>query len=122
MIFSRGIRGAITVDSDSSEAIRNAAIELLTELTKLNSLNKNDISHVIFSLTKDLTSDFPAKYARLELGWDSVPMLCFNEADINNALKFCLRVLIVVNTKKTQDEIIHVYLKDAKKLRPDISH
>ncbi len=122
MIFSRGIRGAITVDSDSSEAIKIATVELLTKLTKLNSINKNDISHVIFSLTKDLTSDFPAKYVRSELGWDSVPMMCFNEADINNAIKYCLRVLIVANTKKMQDEITHVYLKDAKKLRPDISH
>jgi chorismate mutase len=32
----------------------------------------------------------------------------------------CIRVLLHVNTERPQCEIVHVYLREAKKLRPDI--
>ena len=55
------------------------------------------IQHAIFTLTNDLNADFPAKYARVNLKWKNVPMMCFNELDVPNSLQKCLRVLIVIN-------------------------
>lgn len=96
-MISKGIRGAITVDENSPEAIGAATIKLLTELISKNNIEIDSISHAIFTLTKDLSADFPAKYARINLKWKNVPMMCFNELDVPNSLEKCLRVLIVVN-------------------------
>ena len=121
MTFSRGIRGAITVDENSVSSISEATVELLNKMINANSIESKDISHVIFSVTKDLNAAFPAKFARDIIGWSDVPMMCFNEADIDDSLLKCLRVLIVINSEKPQSQIKHIYLKEAKCLRPDIS-
>ncbi len=96
-MISKGIRGAITVDENSSEAIGSATIKLLKEMMKRNNIEIESISHVIFTLTKDLNMDFPAKYARINLKWKDVPMMCFNELPVPGSLPKCLRVLMVVN-------------------------
>ena len=96
-MISKGIRGAITVDENSPEAIGAATIKLLKEILNRNKIETDMISHVIFTLTKDLNADFPAKYARINLKWKDVPMMCFHELDVPNSLEKCLRVLIVVN-------------------------
>lgn len=117
--MTKGIRGAITVESNSSESIENATVELLKEIIKENGIEFKFISHVIFTLTEDLNADFPAKFARNNLGWNDVAMLCFNELSVPNSLKMCLRVLIVLNCEE-DFKPKHVYMKGAKVLRPDI--
>lgn len=112
----KGIRGAITVDENSSNALKEATIELLTALVNQNSIKKEKISHAIFTLTKDLNTDFPAKFARVDFGWDNVAMMCYNELDINNSLDMCLRILIVYNCEESFEPKF-VYLKGAKNLR-----
>ncbi len=119
-MFSRGIRGAITVESNTKEAIKEGVVELLNKMLKENEIDTKDISFAIFTLTPDINADFPAKYARLNCGFNLVPMMCYNELDIENSLKKCLRVLLNINTTKTQNEIKHIYLKGAKILREDI--
>ena len=120
-MFQRGIRGAITIDSNTEEAVRKATVELISEMKKQNGYNEKDISHAIFTLTDDIDCIYPAKIAREELSnWKYVPMVCFPEMKIENSLKKCLRVLIVINTELNQDEIKHVYLKGAQKLREDL--
>ncbi len=111
----KGIRGAITVESNTTEAIEKATLELLDELVKKNGIKTELISHVIFTLTDDLNAAFPAKFAREKLGWDSVAMMCFHELDVPNSLPMCLRVLLVLNCKE-DFEPKFVYLKDAQKL------
>lgn len=96
-MISRGIRGAITVEENSSEAIGAATIKLLNEIIKKNNIEPDNISHAIFTLTEDLNADFPAKYARINLKWKEVPMMCFHELNVPNSLKKCLRVLVVIN-------------------------
>ena len=96
-MISKGIRGAITVEENTSEAIGAATIKLLSEIVKKNNLEIDMISHAIFTLTNDLNADFPAKYARVNLKWNDVPMMCFHELDVPGSLRMCLRVLIVVN-------------------------
>ena len=115
-MITKGIRGAITVDKNTPDAIREATLTLLNEIIERNDIKKEMVSHVIFTLTKDLTAEFPAKFVRLELGWDDVAMMCFNEADIENALPMCLRVLIVLNCDENFKPQ-YVYLKGAKYLR-----
>ena len=120
-MFSRGIRGAITIESDTPAQIREATIELVTEILEKNEIRTDDISHVIFTLTKDLKSDFPAKFARESLHFENVPMMCFNELSVDGSLEKCLRALVVVNTEKSQEDIKHIYLKGAKILRTDLT-
>ncbi len=117
---SRGIRGAITVESNSTEDIKNATIELLKEMISINKIEIEDISFAIFTLTKDLNMAFPAKFARENCNFESVPMMCYNELDVPNSLQKCLRILLNVNTEKSQKEIKHIYLKGAKVLRKDL--
>lgn len=116
-MISKGIRGAITVDSNTSEALETATLELLNQIISSNNIKTENISHVIFTLTNDLNAAFPAKFARLNLvGWDKVAMMCFHELDVPDSLKMCLRVLIVVNCDENfMPE--YVYLKGASKLR-----
>ena len=115
-MISKGIRGAITVDENTSEAIGSATIQLLREMCAKNNIETDMISHAIFTLTNDLNADFPAKYARVNLKWKDVPMMCFNELNVEGSLKKCLRVLIVINCG---DNFIpeFVYLKGARELR-----
>ena len=115
-MYTKGIRGAITVDENTSEAIGSATIELLSEMVKRNNIDVNLISHAIFSITNDLNADFPAKYARVNLKWKEVPMMCFYEIDVPDAIKKCLRVLIVVNCSENFEPEF-VYLKGASRLR-----
>lgn len=112
----KGIRGAITVEANNSESIEQATLELLKELISKNKIEKNKISHVIFTLTDDLNAAFPAKFAREKFNWDNIAMMCFHELNVVNSLKMCLRVLIVLNC---EGDFIpeFVYLKDAKSLR-----
>lgn len=120
-MFSRGIRGAITVEDDTQELLENATIELFSKMVELNNIETEDISHVMFTLTKDLKSAFPAKFVRRNFKVQFVPFTCVNEMDIEPSLKRCLRIMMVVNTTKKQDEIKHIYLGGAKILRSDLT-
>ncbi|MCS6802746.1 MAG: chorismate mutase [Chloroflexota bacterium] len=112
----RGIRGAITVEENSSRAILAATRELLCAIVDRNAIAVDQIAAVFFTTTPDLNADFPAVGAR-QLGWHHVPLLCGHEMNVPGALPACIRVLVLVNTDKAQDEIEHVYLRDAVTLR-----
>ena len=115
-MITKGIRGAITVDYNFESSIKDAVLELLNSMVEQNNIKKEDISHVIFTLTSDLNPAFPAKFARINLGWDDVAMMCFNELDVPDSLRMCLRVLIVVNCAEDFSPRF-VYLKGAENLR-----
>lgn len=116
----RGIRGAISVESNTEKSILSAVKELLQKVVELNSLEIEDICSVFFSTTKDLDAAFPAAAAR-EMGWHYVPMICLNEMAVPGSYERILRVLIHVNTEKSLEEIKHVYLGKAALLRPDLA-
>lgn len=115
-MITKGIRGAITVEENTSEAIEKATMELLNEMIVKNEIKKEAISHVIFTLTNDLNAEFPAKFARIKLNWDDVAMMCFHELDVPDSLKKCLRILIVLNCDESFTPEF-IYLMDAKNLR-----
>ena len=113
----RGIRGAIAVPANSKKGILAAAKKLLTEMAKANKIETKDIAAIFFTTTPDLNAEFPAVATR-ELGWPSnLALLCGHEMNVPNTLPRCLRVLMLVNTKKGPEEIMHVYLGEAKKLK-----
>lgn len=114
----RGVRGAITVESNTAEDIIEATVELMRALIAANDIQPEHVVSAIFSTTQDLDATFPA-LARRELGWSDVALLCTHEMAVPGALPRVIRVLIHVNTERQPDEITHVYLKDAQQLRPD---
>jgi len=115
----RGIRGAITVDSNTKEEIIERTKELLDAIIEHNHIAVEDIASAIFSVTEDLNAEFPAVAAR-RLGWLYTPLFCVTEIPVPGSLKRCVRVLLHVNTDRRQEEMKHLYLRDAKKLRPDL--
>ncbi|MCL2177779.1 MAG: chorismate mutase [Firmicutes bacterium] len=115
------IRGAITIDGNTIESIKQNAVELVAEIVNANSIQTADIISMQFSVTADITKASPAKFIREEMGLASIAYFTTNEAKIDNDLPFCIRVLVLVNNNKlTQGDIKHIYLKGAKKLRSDI--
>ena len=114
----RGIRGAITVDEDTPEAIWRATREMLALIIRLNGVRADEVASVFFTTTPDLVAAFPATAAR-QLGWMDVPLMCGHEMAVPGSLPKCVRVLLHWNTDKSPQEIQHVYLGAARSLRPD---
>jgi len=117
----QGVRAATTVDCDTEDNVLSATRELLKAVLAANpDLKPVDIGSVIFTVTEDISSAFPARAAR-QLGWEQVPMICTREIPVPGSLPLCIRVLIHWNTAKKQTEIRHVYLRAARTLRPDLN-
>ena len=115
----RGVRGAITVDSNTDEAIWSATQILLRAMIDANGIDEGDVASVLFTTTPDLTAAYPAKAARM-MGWSRVALMGFVEADVVDGLTMCVRVLIHWNTNKDIDSIRHVFMGGAEVLRPDL--
>ena len=73
----------------------------------------------VVSRSFPIASTFPAQAAR-QMGWSLVPMVCAREIPVPGSLPRAIRVLVHWNTDVMQNEIKHVYLRDAVKLRPDL--
>jgi chorismate mutase len=116
----RGVRGATTADANTREDILTATRQLLALMIRVNGIEQGDVASAVFSLTRDLDAEFPALAAR-QLGWLDVPLLCTYEVDVPASLRKCVRILLHWNTETLQQDIHHVYIKDAVKLRPDLS-
>ena len=117
----RGIRGATSVERDDAQEILTATQELLVAIQNANPmLEPGDIASIIFTLTSDLISIYPAQAAR-ELGWTIVPLMCAQEIPVPGSLPRCIRVLLHWNTDLPQNAIRSVYLRQAVNLRPDLS-
>lgn len=114
------VRGAITIEQDSPEEVVTATEILLTEIFQKNRLTPDSVVSMIFTVTPDIHSEFPAVAAR-RLGLTDIPLMCANEISKAGSLPLCIRVLIHFYTQLDKKEIIPVYLRDAVKLRPDLA-
>lgn len=114
----RGIRGAITVEENTKEAILKETTRLLQDMVAQNQLDLEEIASIFFSVTQDIHAEFPAVAAR-QLGFTDTPLLCLTEIPVPDSLPLCIRILIQVNTDKKQQDMVHSYLKKAASLRPD---
>jgi chorismate mutase len=116
----RGIRGATTVPADEPNLILEATRELLEAILRANkNMKPEEVGSALFTVTDDLASTFPAQAAR-QMGWSLVPMMCAREIPVPGSLPHAIRVLVHWNTDVPQNEVIHVYLREAVKLRPDL--
>ncbi len=104
---------------DTADAILSATEELVRELISANDLEPENIASALFTVTPDLHAEFPAAAAR-RIGWTMVPLLNFTEIGVPGRLEKCIRVLLHVNTERSQNEMVHVYLREAVALRPDL--
>ena len=120
MLVCRGVRGATTVASVDRESVLAATRELLAAMVRANGIEPGDVASAIFTTTPDITSAFPATAAR-QLGWLDVPLMCGHEMDVAGALPLCIRVMIHWNTELAQADVRHIYLHEARILRPDKS-
>ena len=119
-MLCRGVRGATTVESDTREDILLATRQKLALMIRQNCIEPHDVASAMFTTTVDLNAEFPALAAR-QLGWLEVPLLCTHELDVPGSLRKCIRIMLHWNTNKEQAEIVHVYIKGAEKLRPDLA-
>ena len=116
-MWCRGIRGAITVTANNKARIIAASKELLEEMVQANGIEIDEVAAIFFTTTSDLNAVFPAAATR-ELGWPQhLALLCGHEMNVPHSLPHCLRVLMLVNTGKGAEEIKHIYLREARKLK-----
>jgi chorismate mutase len=106
---------------DRPDAIHQATRDLLQAILEANpALKLQDLASAFFTVTTDLLSAYPAQAAR-QMGWQLVPLMCATEIPVPNSLRRCIRVLIHWNTDLPQEEIHHVYLGEARRLRLDLN-
>lgn len=117
----RGIRGAIDVARNTRHEIFHRTQELLRAMIRANRILKGNVAAAFFTLTPDLDADFPA-YAARDIGWKHVPMMCASELPVPGAMKRVVRILLLVDTYQTPEEIRHQYLGRTAALRPDLAH
>jgi chorismate mutase len=115
----RALRGAITVETNDTAAILEAAEALISAMVDRNELDHDDIVSCLFTCTPDLNAEFPAVAAR-RFGLSDVPLMCAQEMDVPNQLPRVIRVMMhcyAAPERKAE----HVYLRDAVKLRRDLA-
>ena len=116
----RAIRGATTLDVDTTEHLHERTQELVEAVLTENDIAVDDVISVFFTCTPDLVSDFPAAAAR-QMGFGAVPLMCAQEIAVPGALQSVVRLMMHVNTERPRDEIVHVYLHNAVSLRRDLA-
>ena len=116
----RGVRGATTVEANTRDEILQNTRQLLALMIRANGIEPEDVASAMFSVTSDLNAEFPALAAR-QLGWLDVPLMCAHELSVPGSLPLCIRVMLHWNTDHRQQEVTHIYLRDAERLRPDLS-
>lgn len=117
------LRGATSVDSNLKEEIIARSVELVREMVARNGLDSNpdlEIVDCIISTTDDITAYYPARAVR-ESGLVSAPVFSVLEPEIDDAMPFCIRVLMHVTSSGRRVEAKHVYLHEAASLRPDLA-
>jgi chorismate mutase len=112
------LRGANTVEQNTSEDILGATEALMREIMRRNDLTPADVVSCIFTVTEDLDAQFPAVAAR-QLGFDQVPLMCAREIPVPGALPNVIRVLMHYHAAEDH-HAKHVYLGEARKLRLDL--
>lgn len=115
----RALRGATTLEEDSSEQVNDRVQALVSAMLERNAIAHDDLVSIVFTATDDITSMFPATAARA-LGLGDVPLICARELSISGAMARCIRVLMHFYTEVSRDSLHHVYLEGARGLRDDL--
>jgi chorismate mutase len=113
------IRGAITVDDNDGDKIERAAVRLIEGILSRNNLSLHNLVFILFTSTGDLDRAYPAAGLR-KAGFTDIPMMCAAEMSVKGSLEKCIRVMVLANVDDNQ-RVRHVYIGEAKNLRPDLS-
>ncbi|MFB4163415.1 chorismate mutase [Alteribacillus sp. JSM 102045] len=116
----RGVRGAITIDKNQQDDIVTSTKKLLEEMIAANKLVPENVSQIWFTVTSDINAAFPAKAIRLLEGWEFVPVMCAQEIPVPGSLPLCIRIMLSAEINTKQEDVQHIYLRNAKELRPDL--
>lgn len=117
-ILCRGVRGATVARANTAEAVLAATRELLEAVVNANGISIDDVASIFLTTTMDLNATYPALAAR-QMGWNDTALLCAHEIGVPDGMPLCIRVLLHWNTSRSPSEIVHVYLHEAQRLRPD---
>src|SRR5690348_11904779 len=109
-MWVRGLRGATTVNNNDEKETLQATTELLLQIVAENQVAPEDICSVFVTTTHDLTATFPARAIRQMPGWELVPLMCSLEIPVVPSLARCIRLMVHINTPKSQKEMNHIYL------------
>jgi len=115
----RALRGATTTDADTAEQITTRTVALLREMFERNDVDHDDLISILFTVTDDLSSAFPATAAR-SIGLGDVPLMCAREIPVPGSMDRCIRVMAHLHTDRPRAELRHVYLERAVTLRDDL--
>ncbi|TVR59164.1 MAG: chorismate mutase [Spirochaetaceae bacterium] len=113
------VRGAIQVSENSRESISAAVRKLVPALLGKNGVEQHSCVSVVFSVTRDLTAENPARALR-GIGFAAVPLFCTQEPAYEGDLPRVIRVLVTYRAPEGERPT-PVYLDGADQLRPDIS-
>lgn len=116
----RAIRGAIQLDVDERGHLLDCTRELVTQVMVANDLSTDALISILFTVTADLRSEFPALAAR-ELGLGDVPLLCTTEIDVPGAMPRVVRLMAHAEMDVPREKVRHVYLRGAVGLRRDLA-
>ena len=114
----RAARGAIRVPSDDADALLGSTERLLSAILQRNAIDAEDLVSIMFTVTEDLRSAFPAEAAR-RMGLGRVPLMCAQEIPVAGSMPSVVRILLHFHSERTLDEVEHVYLDGAETLRDD---
>jgi monofunctional chorismate mutase len=115
----RAARGAIRVAEDRPDDVLSATERLLRELLSRNGIERDDLVSVLFTVTDDLRSVFPAEAAR-RMGLGVVPLMCAQEIPVDGSMASVVRILAHFHSERSLDDVVHVYLDGAESLRDDV--
>jgi len=113
------VRGATTVENNTIDQIASKSVELIKAIIKENAVKSHDIISITISSTADITALYPAKAIRESGLLDDTPLFSCLEPPIDGALPLCIRVMLMC---ESESEAKHIYLHNAKILRPDIAN
>jgi chorismate mutase len=116
----RAIRGATQLEADEREHLLERTAELVRAVLEANDLEPDDLISILFTVTPDLHSEFPAVAGR-QIGLTDVPLMCMQEIDVPHALPRVVRMMLHADTPRSRDKVQHVYLHGAVALRPDLT-
>ena len=117
----RGVRGATTVERNDREEILTATRQLVALMVRRNGIDKlrrgqRDLHH-------HARPGRRVSRARGAATWVGSTCRCcaVTNCRVPGSLPRCIRVLVHWNTDRAQSEIEHIYIRDAVRLRPDLS-
>jgi chorismate mutase len=85
-----------------------------------NKLQPDAIISIIFVATSDLDAAFPARGAR-SLGLEDVALLDMVSPAVSGSMPRVIRMLLTCESPVARADVRHVYLGEARALRPDLA-